>query len=143
MNIVDIGDVRRVAQDVFLGTRVFLAYVYGSRIRGNCRADSDLDIGYYLSETQGFDGGPLSIHDEMVLADRLSRLIGIAVDLRNMQAAPLELRGRVLEEGERIFCSDERARVALESDLLSRYHDYKPTFAAMHEIRLAALAKSA
>ena len=140
MNEDMLRETKRAARTAFAGTRVFLAYAYGSRIIGRARPESDLDIGYYL--TGGPEGAPLPLHDEMVLAERLSRGTGMEVDLRNLGAAPLELRGRVIEEGIRIFCSDERARVHLESGLLSRYHDYKPMFAAMHETRLAALASS-
>jgi len=127
------------AGEVFAGTRVVLAYAYGSRVTGEARLDSDLDVGYYLEDSEA--DRPLPVYDEMILADRMSRLMGMEVDLRNLGTAPLELRGGVLEEGIRIYCSDERVRVALESSLLSRYHDYKPMFAAMHETRLAAFAR--
>ena len=58
-------------------------------------------------------------------------------------SAPLALRGRVLEEGRRIYCSDEVARVNLECDLLSRYFDYKPELEALRRLRLAAMAAGA
>jgi len=54
--------------------------------------------------------------------------------------APLELRGRVLEDGGRIYSGDAARRVALERHTLSRYHDYKAEYAAMHERRLRATA---
>ncbi len=63
------------------------------------------------------------------------------MDLRDLGEAPLELRGRVLEEGIRIYCSDEVARVNLERDLLGCYHDCKPAFERMHEQRLKAFAR--
>ena len=66
--------------------------------------------------------------------------MGLEVDLRNLAEAPLELRGRVLEDGVRVYSGDDVARVELERELLGRYHDYKDVFQRMHEVRLRALA---
>jgi uncharacterized protein len=77
----------------------------------------------------------------MKLADRLSKRLGLEVDLRNLGRAPLEFRGRILEQGIRIYCSDEVQRVGLERDLLSRYLDYKDTFRRMHDARLEQFAR--
>jgi uncharacterized protein YutE (UPF0331/DUF86 family)/predicted nucleotidyltransferase len=89
--------IRQAADSQFPGTGIILAYAFGSRVDGTARPDSDLDVGYYLAENHR--GGGLSLFDEMVLADALSRRIGLEVDLRNLRGAPLDLRGRVLEEG--------------------------------------------
>ena len=125
---------------IFHDTGILAAYAYGSRIAGTPRPDSDLDVGYFMTSCQ--NRGPLSLYDEMRLADALSRLIGIEVDLRDLGEAPLELRGRAIEEGVRIFSADDVARVALERDLLARYHDYKDEFRRMHDLRLRRLAES-
>ena len=77
----------------------------------------------------------------MVLAADMSKEIGFQVDLRNLAGAPLELRGRVLEEGIRIYSGNDSRRVDLECDILARYHDYKDVFRQMHEIRLRKTAE--
>jgi predicted nucleotidyltransferase len=134
-----VARLQSAADRLFAGTAVLAAYVFGSRVSGAPRPESDLDLGYYL---QGFrQGDHLSIAEEMHLAGALSDAVGVSVDLHNLGDAPLELRGRVLEEGLRIYCGDPAARVGLERDLLARYHDYKDTFRQMHEIRLRALAE--
>lgn len=130
----------RRATHVFEATPVFLAYAHGSRIEGNPRAASDLDVGYYLVDYAR--GATLPIRHEMALADRLSGGLGVEVDLRNLGLAPLEVRGRVLEDGVRIFCDDEVGRVDLERDLLGRYHDYKETFRRLHAGRLKSISES-
>ena len=124
----------------FGSTDIFLAYAYGSRVRGYARPDSDLDIGYYLNDFRC--SAPLAIQMEMMLAGQLSDRLGIEVDLRNLGEAPLEWRGRVLQDGVRVYCSDDVQRVNLERDLLAQYLDCKETFDRMHEIRLRRFAES-
>lgn len=138
MNGLDLEEVRALARRLFAGTPIFAAYVYGSRVWGRPGPTSDLDIGYYL---RGYRfGDTLPMRDEMVLAARWTEALGVQVDLRNLAEAPLELRGRVLEDGARVYSSDEPRRVALERDLLARYHDYKETFRRLHELRLKGVA---
>ena len=116
---------KSAASGAFGPTEIFLAYAYGSRVVETDRPDSDLDIGYYLESY--IRDRVLSIHQEMVLETNLSEALGFEVDLRNLESAPLEVRGRVLEDGIRIYCCDEVKRVNLEHNLLTRYHDYKPS----------------
>jgi predicted nucleotidyltransferase len=121
--------------DVFCGTPVFLAYAYGSRIEGGATPTSDLDIGYYLATP-----GSLPLAEEMILADRLSRRLGMDVDLRNLGPAPLEWRARVLERGRRLHCINETARVAIERELMVRWFDEQPRINRLHATRLASFA---
>lgn len=121
--------------DVFHGTSIFLAYAYGSRVDGTATPNSDLDVGYYLASPE-----PMPLAEEMILADRLSRRLGVDVDLRHLGAAPLEWRARVLQRGRCIHCTDEAARVALERQLLVRWFDEQPRIERFHETRLASYA---
>lgn len=134
-----IARLREVSARVLPGAGVLAAYAYGSRVHGAPHEESDLDVGYYLNRP--FAGAALPIREEQALALTLSDAVGCEVDLRNLADAPLELRGRVLEEGVRIFSGNDVARVGLERDLLGRYHDYKDEFRAMHELRLKRIAE--
>ncbi len=58
------------------------------------------------------------------MTDRL----GVDVDLRDLSGAPLEVRGRIVEDGVRLYSGDFHERVELEADIYSRYHDYKSEF---------------
>ena len=130
---------RMVAAAVFSKHPILAAYAYGSRIQGRPRPDSDLDVGYYLFPDMSAKGLP--IRQEMSMAADLSERLGVEVDLRDLDDAPLELRGRVLEEGYRIYSGDDVLRVSLERTTLSFYHDYKDVFRNMHEVRLRSKAK--
>jgi len=128
-----------IAARLFSGRGVLAAYAFGSRVSGRPMEGSDLDVGYYL---EGYRKAELlPIREEMVLAADMSKEVGFQVDLRNLGGAPLELRGRVLEEGVRIYSGNDSDRVDLECDILARYHDYKDVFRQMHETRLKQTAK--
>lgn len=131
---------RQAAEQIFRDQPILAAYAFGSRLRGRPRPASDLDVGYYVTGYRR--GEALSLRQEMLLASALSDTLGVDIDLRSLAEAPLELKGRVLEEGVRIYSGDDAARVGLERDLLARYHDYKDAFHRMHEIRLRELARS-
>jgi predicted nucleotidyltransferase len=138
MDTTLVDRLRAAAGRVFRDAPVLAAYAYGSRLSGRPRPASDLDVGYYLKAYRS--GHALPVREELLLASALSDAVGFDIDLRNLGDAPLELRGRVLEEGSRIYSADDVARVELERDLLGRYHDYKAVFRRMHEERLRALA---
>ncbi len=125
---------RELANRLFPPCQILAAYAHGSRVSGRPRPDSDLDIGYYRDHA--LSTGPLPLQDEMRLAVELGAPLALNVDLRCLDGAPLELRGRVLVEGVRIFSGDAVRRVALERETLSRYQDYREVFANMHRVRL-------
>jgi predicted nucleotidyltransferase len=124
---------------VLAGTGIVAAYAFGSRVYGRPRPDSDLDVGYFLSRNAGT--APLSLREEMRLTDVLSQAVGVEVDLRDLGDAPLELRGRAIVEGVRVFSGDAVERVGLERDLLARYFDYQEEFRQLHELRLKSMAE--
>lgn len=130
--------VRNAAARAFSGGPVLVAYAFGSRVSGRPTQESDLDVGYYLNGHRR--GETLPLGEEMRLAAELSAAVGCEVDLRNLADAPLDLRGRILEEGVRIFSAKDAERVALERELLGRYHDYKEEYLRMYEIRRRRVA---
>lgn len=134
-----LGALRTAAATHFPACGLLAAYAYGSRVSGRPRPGSDLDVGYYLFGYR--QGATLALRDELRLATALSDAVSLDIDLRNLADAPLDLRGRVLEDGVRIFSAEDAARVTLERELLGRYHDYKEIYRTMHELRLRSLAR--
>jgi predicted nucleotidyltransferase len=133
-----VARLKEVAARAFAGRSVAAAYVHGSRASGRPRPTSDLDIAYRMIASAGRTVLPLS--DELAVAGVMSDAIGLEADLGSLGDAPLDVRGRILEEGCRIYDGAPEERVAFERDTLSRYHDYKAEFLAMHELRLKTLA---
>ncbi|MFB3906367.1 MAG: nucleotidyltransferase domain-containing protein [Acidobacteriota bacterium] len=118
-----IDQLRVAARTILGGKGILVAYAYGSRVWGNPLPFSDLDVGYYLD---GYlSGAKLLLKKELDIQERLSEALGLQVDFRDLASATIEMRGRVLEEGVRIYSGNDIQRVALERDTLGRYHDYK------------------
>jgi predicted nucleotidyltransferase len=133
-----IDRLRAATDAVFADTRIYLAYAYGSRIYGTPRPGSDMDIAYYADS--GDESLIAQFERALALEAELCKRTALNVDLRDLRRAPLELRGRVIVEGVRIYCRDRVKQVNLERDTLSRYQDYKDSFDRMHMTRLQNMA---
>jgi predicted nucleotidyltransferase len=110
------------AVDLVLATAgVRFAYLFGSRATGRSRPNSDADIAI-------MPGRPLDLLAEADLADRLAQALQVpTVDLVDLRRASLRMRGRVLEEGQRLYSADEPGRVAFEVRTRGEYFDFLPT----------------
>lgn len=129
----------RASEELFARFGILAAYAFGSRVSGRPLPDSDLDVGYYLAADP--HRAVLPLDEDLRLQDELTRRAGCQVDLLALAQAPLELRGRALVDGVRLYSGDDVARVGLERDLLGRYHDYREVFERMHRERLARIAE--
>jgi len=65
---------------------------------------------------------------------------GERVDVRDLAALPLVLRGRVVTEGALLFSRDEEGRVAFEVATRNEYFDFLPAYRAYQEASLARMA---
>jgi predicted nucleotidyltransferase len=114
---------------------VIVAYLFGSRARGTDRPESDLDVAALFDR-------PMELLEREALVARLSRALGVPdVDLVVLDTAPLELRGRVVQEGRLLFSADESRRVAFEVSTRLEYFDFLPTLESMTRIYLRRVAR--
>lgn len=103
---------------------VVAAYVFGSRATGTHRGTSDLDVAVLVDRGLGL------LERERLVA-RLADALGVPdVDLVILDEAPLELRGRVVQEGRLIFRDDDARRVDFEVRTRSEYFDFLPVLEA-------------
>jgi uncharacterized protein len=96
------------------------AYLFGSRQAGTARPTSDVDVAVLA-------GRHVGLLEEQRLAAELSSVLGAPVDVVVLDRASLELRGRVVQEGQLIFSVDDPARVRFEVRTRSEYLDFLPT----------------
>jgi len=107
---------------------VVAVYVFGSEASGSAGALSDIDIALLLDEdalARLSDEQPLgaTAHYTATLQAVLRRPDADVALLH--QASPL-LAHRVIDQGELVFCRDDRARAAFHARALMRYLDTRP-----------------
>lgn len=113
------------------------AWLFGSRARGDAREDSDADVAVLCRVR----GAPPSLMVQGGLTLQFGDALGVPrVDLVVLDIAPLDLRGRILQEGVLLWSDDEPARVRFTVETLSRYHDARPAIEAQDRAFLAAIA---
>ena len=104
---------------------VVLAYLYGSHATGQTWAESDLDIGVLFDEQvpprQQF-------RQALRYGVEVQRLIqdGVEVDVRELGSAPVEFLMQVIRPGKCLYARTEQERVRFETEVLTRYLDFKP-----------------
>ena len=102
---------------------IAVAYLFGSRARGNARPNSDVDVGVLL------DAG-VDIHRRQL---DLMASLGANVDLVVLNDAPPALGYRVLRDGIVLVCHDDRARVEHWVRTVDRYLDTAPMRRTLEE----------
>lgn len=131
---------RAGAGEVFEGTPVLFAYLFGSHVTGRAHVRSDVDVAVYLEE-----GGPpgRSLDLSLRLAGALERTCRVAPveALVVLNEAPIALAGRVLAGRTVIYSRDEPARVAFESRTFRMFCDFERHAEPLRRQRLAAIAQ--
>src|SRR5437588_2992345 len=89
------------------------AYLFGSRVDGTARDDSDWDVGAFFGRDD-------------VVAWKLAGPLPDAVDLIVLDNAPLHIAGRVAMYGRLLFEDDAPARVKWEATTRKIWLDERP-----------------
>ena len=120
---ISMDGLRESAAAAIAGLEVAAVYLFGSRAKGTARSDSDYDIAVLFPE--GIEA--LSRLDMTALIqDRLSRSLGAAADVIDLNSAPDILAFQVLRYGRLLIRRDEHARIGYEVALRKRYMDFDP-----------------
>ncbi len=116
--------VQEVLPSVLARYPVVAAYVYGSVARGTVLPTSDVDIALVLTESLP----PYErLQLELTIEGEVEEASGISpVDVRVINDAPLLVKGRILQEGIRVYEGDRQKRIAFEVLTLQQYHDFQP-----------------
>lgn len=97
-------------------------YLFGSTARGTARRDSDIDLGILFFETPAatLDAQPYD------LEAALERRIGRPVEVIVLNRAPVDLRSRVLRDGQLVVERDRSTRIAFEVRTRNEAFDLEP-----------------
>lgn len=115
-------DFRAQILDFFATTPgVAAVYLFGSMARGDDHADSDVDVAVLFDVAP-----PHTLHGRFALAGELERALGRPVDLIVMNDAAVDLRIRILREGELVVDRSRAIRIASEVRTRNEYFDLEP-----------------
>lgn len=116
--MVELDEVlRRAIVDVLRDAGAVFAFIHGSRARATARTDSDIDVAAWWPS----DAPP-----------SFDVLLPVRVDLLVLNAAPLELAGRVAVEGVLLFDDDPACRVRWVAQTRKIYFDERPRIERSH-----------
>lgn len=123
--------------DVLRPHDVAAAWLFGSRVDGTARENSDHDLAVLLGHTP-------TLRELGGLQVAVERIVGTKVDIVELDRAPLELRAAVVQRGRLLFSDDEPRRVRFATDTLSRWFDFRPvveelTAAYLHRVATRGL----
>ena len=114
-------DIPENLSDVFKRNDILLAYLFGSRARGDAREESDYDFAILF-------GRAVSVLEEVELAIEIADTLGISVDridVLSLDKAGLDLAFKVIREGRLVYARDERTRRSFETGVLIDALDFQ------------------
>ena len=124
---LDIEQLKREAARVFAGRGVHFAYLHGSQADGTATDRSDVDLAIMTDALSSVERLKLELALEVELAKQMP---GVSFDVRSLNEAPLPFRGRVVQQGQVVFCLDDPERVDFEGLTRKLYFDFRPTLEA-------------
>jgi predicted nucleotidyltransferase len=98
---------------------VLYAIVFGSRARGTCRPDSDLDLALCVV-------GPADAAQLGACVAALEALTGVDVDLTLLSEAPPALAWRIFREGRPLLVRDRAAFAERKARAILEWLDFAP-----------------
>jgi predicted nucleotidyltransferase len=103
-----------------------VAYLFGSRARGDARPDSDLDLAIALPrEMDDAERGRVKLHVIDVLTASLGQL-GERADIVDLDRAGSSVAFAAIAQGQCVYARDRVDRVRLEARVARRYDDERP-----------------
>jgi len=111
--------VRRLTVELEKESAVAFAYLHGSLLDSD--TVHDVDVGLYLREAEAERGAAIASE----LSARLTAALGLPVDVRILNAAPLPFLYHVLR-GRLLLCRDEDLLTTILEDVARRYLDLAP-----------------
>jgi predicted nucleotidyltransferase len=110
---------RRLTEELEKEPAISFGYLYGSVVDSD--TIHDVDVGLYLRESEAATNAAIAVD----LSNRLTALVGMPVDVRVLNEAPLSFVYHVLR-GRLLVCRDEACLTEMLEDVARRYLDLAP-----------------
>lgn len=109
------------------GLGVGVLYLYGSRVQGTARENSDYDVGVVFTDPKRAD---LDMNQYSSLYSVISDIIpdtlnGPKLDIAILQSANAKLQMDAVQYGSVLFECDHRTRADYEESVIKLYDDYR------------------
>lgn len=101
-------------------------YVFGSRVQGTARPDSDLDLGVLFRQPSYVKDPLHCFAAAQRIGTHIGRALGMETDVLVLNSASLELAYEVITQGVCCYSPDPDARLEREVVLQGMYFDFKP-----------------
>lgn len=115
-------DVTALTEYLAVQSDVIVAYLFGSRVTGRARAESDMDVAVLLNE----EDSVARFERRLQMMVEVSKVCGQEADVIVLNDAPPILQNQVLRCGRLLFERDRRARVEFEVRAGTIYADLEP-----------------
>ena len=129
MNIIK-NKLKSLAPDLFTGTPVLFAYLYGSHAKGLPHPFSDLDIGIFIKEIGRRECLSLELSLALTLDKKLEHQT--ESDVRAINHLPLIIQGEIITSGVLIYCCNDTKRIDYETQVRMAYFDFLPVIGQYH-----------
>jgi len=113
----------KINKKIFKRHKVKLAYLFGSRAKGNAALESDYDLAVLFKDKPS---DPLALKETTFLSLELNKFFPAKLDIVSLNDAPSLLKYEVVAHGKPIYCEDEKERINFEVLAIKEYIDGEP-----------------
>lgn len=113
---------------------VALAYLFGSAADGDGGSANDVDVAVAFGEVAD------PMRALLLLQQDLEATTSALVDVHDLDALPVDVRFRVIDQGRPVVVRDEAARVRREVRIMREYWDFRPYLDRIREAARSRLA---
>lgn len=111
-----------ITPEIFNGSPILFAYLYGSHAKGEPHPFSDLDIAVFIDSKKKYADLNLEISFSLRLDELLNHRY--STEIRKINNLPLTVVGEILKYAHVIYCRDETKRVEYETQSRLAYFDF-------------------
>jgi len=112
-----------INKEIFKKHKVKLAYLFGSRAKGNPAPESDFDVAVLFEEPPS---DSLALAETGNLSSDLREYFPARIDIVSLHYAPLLLKYEVVAHNRVLYCENEKDRINFEVSVIKEYIDEEP-----------------
>lgn len=120
---------------------VVSVYLFGSEAGGRTHADSDVDVAVLLDSRRVPEKSERARLRTDIASDLIAATHRNDVDVAVLNDAGPELAAAVVQEGRRLYCTDEEKDRRFVRDVILRWSDLRPWLRRMRTLKAESLAR--